>query len=367
MKVLVIGNGFDLAHGFETKYRDFLDFVKQFNLIYESKDHGDLMRLRNSRFQQFLSSLFSRRDEMSNKVIRELRQFTYKNIWIEHFQAVMDKKGQNWIDFEKEISDVVKAQELYFEALEKGENPADSGLSIVFKNDLSENINEQITSDKDLLKIFKRERIEEYLKHLNNLIRALEIYFTAYVMNSKHPDLIRDILDINLHKNDAIISFNYTDTYNKLYKQNLVSNVYFLHGKALLDNTVENNNMVLGIDEYNMDNEGKNSKLDYVAFKKYFQRIIKGTTPRYKEIFENCDPEETIEMYVYGHSLDVTDRDVFRELFSEDKKNVKITVFSYDKESQEKHVRNLVQILGMEKMIEYTYSLAPKITFREQS
>lgn len=28
MKILVIGNGFDLAHGLPTKYGDFLEFIK---------------------------------------------------------------------------------------------------------------------------------------------------------------------------------------------------------------------------------------------------------------------------------------------------------------------------------------------------
>ena len=28
MNILVVGNGFDLAHGLPTKYSDFLDFVK---------------------------------------------------------------------------------------------------------------------------------------------------------------------------------------------------------------------------------------------------------------------------------------------------------------------------------------------------
>jgi len=30
MNILVIGNGFDLAHGLPTKYTDFLDFVQAF-------------------------------------------------------------------------------------------------------------------------------------------------------------------------------------------------------------------------------------------------------------------------------------------------------------------------------------------------
>lgn len=33
MKILVIGNGFDLEHGLPTKYKDFLDFMQGINLL----------------------------------------------------------------------------------------------------------------------------------------------------------------------------------------------------------------------------------------------------------------------------------------------------------------------------------------------
>lgn len=34
MNILIIGNGFDLAHGLPTKYGDFLDFCKKLKMIY---------------------------------------------------------------------------------------------------------------------------------------------------------------------------------------------------------------------------------------------------------------------------------------------------------------------------------------------
>ena len=369
MKVLVIGNGFDLAHGFETKYRDFLDFVSQFNSIYELHDHGDLYRLRSGRHLQFFSKLFSQGYENSNEIIRELRKLTFDNIWVAHFWEVMDRRGENWIDFEKEISNVVQMQESYFDCVLDGESfeTAAEELKgcIVFKNDILGKIEDEVGSDIDLLNKFKNACIDRYLDHLNNLTRALEIYFTLYIGSLQKPQLVQDILDIDLHENDAIISFNYTDTYSRLYKQNPVNNVYFLHGKAVLEHTVENNDMVLGIDEYNSD-DARDSKLDYVAFKKYFQRIIKGTTPRYKEIFQPEDSKEPIDIYIYGHSLDVTDKDVLKEIITADKRDVNVTVFSYDKQTQKAHVRNLVQILGMDEMIEKTYNLDPKIKFKLQ-
>ncbi len=37
MKILVIGNGFDLEHGLPTQYKDFLDFVKTIKNIFVNK------------------------------------------------------------------------------------------------------------------------------------------------------------------------------------------------------------------------------------------------------------------------------------------------------------------------------------------
>ena len=38
MNIIVIGNGFDLAHGLPTKYTDFLEFVKVLNNVLEERN-----------------------------------------------------------------------------------------------------------------------------------------------------------------------------------------------------------------------------------------------------------------------------------------------------------------------------------------
>lgn len=40
MNILVIGNGFDLAHGLPTTYKDFLDYVHAFKHYYETENKG---------------------------------------------------------------------------------------------------------------------------------------------------------------------------------------------------------------------------------------------------------------------------------------------------------------------------------------
>lgn len=42
MNILVIGNGFDLAHGLPTKYGDFLEWVKAIEQVVRIKN-GDTM------------------------------------------------------------------------------------------------------------------------------------------------------------------------------------------------------------------------------------------------------------------------------------------------------------------------------------
>ena len=50
MNILVIGNGFDLAHGLPTKYTDFLEFCKRVMATY-----NDSLTMDNSSFKhQFL-------------------------------------------------------------------------------------------------------------------------------------------------------------------------------------------------------------------------------------------------------------------------------------------------------------------------
>ena len=42
MNILVIGNGFDLAHGLPTKYTDFLDFIDVIEQVTNVKNENDL-------------------------------------------------------------------------------------------------------------------------------------------------------------------------------------------------------------------------------------------------------------------------------------------------------------------------------------
>ena len=49
----------------------------------------------------------------------------------------------------------------------------------------------------------------------------------------------------------------------------------YIHGKTNSDHTLETNNMVFGIDEY-LPEDRRNRETEFIAFKKYYQRIQSG-------------------------------------------------------------------------------------------
>ena len=74
--------------------------------------------------------------------------------------------------------------------------------------------------------------------------------------------------------------------------------------------------------------------------------------------------EENI-LYIFGHSLDVTDGDVLREFINHD--NLKTIIFYRDKAQLGQQIANLVKILKSDTVIEKVYGDNPTIIFQQQS
>lgn len=161
--------------------------------------------------------------------------------------------------------------------------------------------------------------------------------------------------------------------------------------------------MVLGIDEYLLDDR-KDKETDFIAFKKYYQRIYKGTGCKYKEWVDQIREDylyflqrneradrkknrsainewheyiDEIEgsairnekckihnLYIFGHSLDVTDKDVLRDLILND--NVQTTIFYHSKDELGRKIANLVKVIGQDELIRRTGGSTKTIEFKEQ-
>lgn len=412
MNILVVGNGFDLAHGLPTSYKDFLEFIKYLNLFYYA-NKSDISRYRdadkfkelNTDIQTYLVNKFPMNE--NDILLDELINLSSNNIWIKHFQILFDDKklkGENWIDFESEITNVVKSLEYLKKhnddnlQLTPGNRQYASNSMMYnngkgFVNDISSRLFEKGTlinkldfgdivdskiDSKDLENHFfckynSNKIISELNNELNNLIRCLEIYLDYIVKENVNVD--KKLYDIeNIGKIDKLMSFNYTSTFKYIYDENEETKYDYIHGVADKNNNIEKNNMVLGIDEY-LDEKSKNTERDFIQFKKYYQRIYKNTGCEYKKWIEEIQETNDIfgksalpdkylnKIYFYGHSLDITDKDILKELILLPKSQ--ITIFYYNDNDHSQKISNLVGLIGQDYLNSNIHGYNPKIILQQ--
>lgn len=375
MNILLLGNGFDLYHKLPTAYKHFLTFI---HYICEGSFIDEKVKLDET----YLKKFTSKPDKA--EPIKNLNL----NLWYQYFLARYEDHliaGENWIDFESEIQRVIVTCDL----LEKKYDPrckeeVDSDLkafddvikSATFSSYI--NIREQdynLGSDgvkTQLMSNLKGLR-RKLLIDLNNLIIALSIYLHDFVEEYYKPK--KDLfIESNFNKVNKVLSFNYTHTFRNIYKSDMQDeNFCYIHGEDVNNGQ----NMVLGIDEYLSDDE-KNVRLDFVQFKKYFQRIIKGTgnsyldwlNQYYKEVnkinrqfpygkkseltirYSMDELKRSFHLYVFGHSLDVTDKDIISKLIDNDFMNTRI--YYRDPDDLNNKVVNLIKIIGQDRLIDMT-------------
>lgn len=370
MNILVIGNGFDLAHRLPTRYVDFLEYVQSFQRFKESTENS------TSQYYNYFKSLKAAK----TLVFQELDKLITDNHWLCYFIRVYKNKvlkgKDNWIDFESEISNVIKALDAVRvstnEQFEDGNSSAQltqSQLNIICPVlNLDGRIQDyrMIKYTPELVGLIKATLLED----LKKLIRCLEIYLFDYISFEK-CDHLKDIADLEI---DKVLSFNYTDTYRQIYDKVSNSKIEydFIHGKADINNDINSCKLVLGIDEY-LSGDAMNKDNEFIQFKKFYQRINKGTGCHYVDWlyeFENkvkttSKSSSELNIYIYGHSLDITDADIIEKLIKTD--GAKTTIFHHSQDTLGKQIANLVKVIGEEELIKRTDGKKRTIIFKQSS
>lgn len=346
MKILLIGNGFDLAHKLKTGYIDFLDFANWIDIVKRKGIDSASSKNKNEYHDIYDRGL------CSDEVIEELEVCLCDNCWIKYFVRRKDEIGEGWIDFETEISHIanmfLKAKREYKEA-----DPFGTAVITVSGDDTYlkyytkfRNMIVSTVSGKEFTK--ERDNLRDDLKKLT---RALELYISYWIDNTVIGVINPDIAKVHPQK---IISFNYSHTFERVYGNvDYDIECCYIHGEARRDSDLENNNMVLGID----DQENSKNETDsfYSTFKKYYQRLDKNTDTKYEEWIEKIksdlasDSKAVHELFVFGHSLDATDKDILKSLLELD--NLKITVFYHEIKKRRDLLANLLKILDKELII----------------
>lgn len=376
MNVLIIGNGFDVAHGLPTTYKDFMhfinvveffrncnitlnDFITEKEKIYSNEGlKEEVIQYFENYFLGISDTDITINDYLNSNpdlLLNNLLKYSNENIWIKYFNQKILEEDNYWAGFENNISKIIQG-------LDKFKPNIIEVYSHMQPNDLPEELKKFLELYLGQYSCFAfRDFKNKIIEDLNNLIKCLEIYLYDCVNNLPIKIFTPYLFEANI---DKVLCFNYTNTFERCNIYGNKKDVCYIHGKA--DANKNDNNMVLGIDEY-LNGDDKNNNTEFIEFKKYYQRIHKKTGCEYKKWLDEINDQRHYSenhLYVWGHSLAITDKDILKEFFLSE--NIDITIFYHSKSQYGKQIAHLVTVLGQENLISMVYGKKPKIKFLEQ-
>lgn len=358
MDILLLGNGFDLSYSLPTQYINFLhtvDFlVNHYNESMQTS--GDVFS--DQRLQEtdgFIAECYEAHKRVYDSTplqrenILSLIEKAKDNMWFSYLLKSV-QKNIKWIDLEREIGTVILGIQKSFEVTNDifnlgslGPLPSHvlkafgfylvrlNGSSVRFKSDyIVANPVGSNNYDLDTARI-----VEELSTALYELVEMLRLYLLEFV---DRPVSLFDKGDYESAwfaelQPDYVVTFNYTRTYEMFQP---TTKVFHIHGEI-------EDKIVLGI---NPDASDEITSIDttFLPFKKYFQRVVWKTDTTYLGLVAHLkEVEEDISLCVMGHSLDVTDEDIIKELFGSASG---ITVLYRNQNSLATYVSKLVEIYG---------------------
>jgi len=330
-KLIIVGNGFDLALDLKTSYNDFLFWYLKSSLEQSFKSNiqkynHDTLLSRYHFYENELFKIFSNANYVSDQLIDTFNSLTdildfinnKKQYSIEPnsflFKEIYERCINSWVDIES----------IYYELLKTciGKN----------KNEIS-----KLNLDFNFLKI----KLEEYLTSIkfdNTHFEAKKNDFVSQFFDGISNE---EIFDADKDKfismgSTYFLNFNYTNALSILvenfnFKNRMEYEINHIHGKL----KSESHPIIFGFgDEMDIDYK----KIEDLKDNRYFENIksfkyMKNGNYRalmrflYSGNYQVC---------VYGHSCGLSDRVMLNEIFEHDNcKSIKIYFYEYENDEND--------------------------------
>ena len=371
-RIIIIGNGFDLAHNLKTGYRDFIDnywtvvgervYSKYWRLIDQQYGMNHALSDYKDKFVS-IETIYGQRDAKKESFsYKEDNPFVdlcvlidrYNNLdttvsvclkFKNHFFELISKQCSltNWVDIENEYYNILK--ELLREKNTQKQNESIRTLNKEFDDvkELLENY---------LIKVLKNTEIEKYqsiqdafssyvefdeiaickrTEYSNSIFSTMNTNGDSDFGEDQEKDLEYNVCNTNYEKqmhfiekrvksesfkeyylkpNTLILNFNYTKTAEKLYFDNVDVEIINVHGE--LNNN--NNPIIFGYGD-ELDDDYKNiERLQNNHFLENIKSIRYHETTNYRNLLKYI-AMGPYQVFVMGHSCGNSDRTLLNTLF----------------------------------------------------
>lgn len=355
-KLILVGNGFDLAHNLPTSYCNFLDYIwsnltidrKRFLKLVFLNEQYVLPNIAIKSYDDFVKNInelkedyefiFKKSDFGDRSFILEskdlnphkpnVKVFEFRN---KFFELITVSRVENWVDIENEYYKVLVglvdgSNNTPIKSIENLNNEFNE-IKDYLRNYLNENIEEsfRFSSKKnsilDIVELFKYD--SKYLSEKANLEYLLEF---PKEMEKKLIDFDREmisyeenrILRVNAFQN-LFLDFNYTSTIktyvNKLNDLNMTKYGNSIHIQIHGSLTSKDNPINFGFgdemdDHYRViENTGNNKFLENIKSFMYLGNS------NYRTLLNWIGEDKPFQVYVMGHSCGLSDRTLLNTIF----------------------------------------------------
>ena len=298
--ILIIGNGFDLAHKFKTSYNDFS------NYIIEKKLTSEII---NSKPDEFKEPL------ISGKFIRELNRNMIFNINGNFIQRLTAHKIHN------EPLLVSHTLKLFSSTLKGVLN--NQFLGKLFDNAYENWFDIENAYFTELISIEqasqdRQQKLDKIIELNANLLEIKKILFeylkTIKTDRNRHIDSFFKSEQFKQHENVYVVNFNYTITIENYLENNERIKINYIHGD------IESEDIIFG---YGNDQDVNYKKIkearinEYLRFFKTFEYL---KNKNYSDIYESAlEKFNDYDVSIIGHSLGLTDKTLLKEILNNSK------------------------------------------------
>ncbi|WP_207425691.1 AbiH family protein [Pedobacter sp. SYSU D00535] len=324
-RLILIGNGFDLAHGLKTSYSDFIKWYLTFSMenALERGYYTDKLIEVNS--------VWDFRTKMPFKSVKDMVHYfydsgklgyliyweglddvspsvRYTNPYTTHIKSAFLKKlldtcaNSRWVDIENEYYLSVKA---------------------ILKTDISTSDKEELLMELNNSFEFIIELLEKYLSTMA-VPRRIAQYRKIFESKILKEDIVTSTLEEDIGpRNTMILNFNYTQTANQyLGRPPALANYSLNHIHGTINDI--KNPLIFGFGD-ELDSDYAKIELEkakgYLTFFKSFWYF---RTSNYHNLIRFINADE-YQVYILGHSCGLSDRTLLNMIFeSTNCKSIKI-------------------------------------------
>lgn len=381
-RLIIIGNGFDLAHGVKTSYKDFIEWyfkerIKGFENNHTKIDKDCLCEFNihffghtwhtaqtinlinfNYDIAEFLRSLKKKKEEY-NVVFSSLFDRIIKNIenkgWvdIERDYYELLKESLKIQDNEEQIKECIELNKqlsflqeklieylsevnrLFYTTSPMNDSSFESSIKEIMYAPIDENgltdrgkkcVREHIAKSKDIGELYMSKKLNDYgyvFPIKNSVLNEIKEYFK--IKNSSIPK------ELLLPDEIMLLNFNYTTIADKYIIDNEIFKINHIHG-----NVSDENSVIFGYGDELDVNYKEIEELNSNEFLNKIKSVKYLEANNYKEILSFVD-SEPFEVYVIGHSCGNSDRTLLNKIFEhENCISIKPFYYTYNKEGKER-------------------------------